>query len=266
MEESHIEDLVNHDDPESCVYCCKAIDEALTGAHIGRVLSCENRLNQDADVVVLGGKQHEQERNDKSLLNPAQSETSCMYGNPLHENREIPFSPTRSISRTCWEGGMPKPTMNENGKSDNSIVSMKQLNEVVQITEEIVERRELTKENVGQQNAYRTQCRNNAMPNELERIRRVAKRKKDVKFTALLHHITINRLREAFFSLKRGAAPGIDGETWVTYEIKLEENLEDLHQRTHNGSYKAKPSSQAAYRRQLTNSRLSYFSITFVVE
>jgi len=43
MKESYIEDLVNHDDPESCVYCCEAIDEALTGADTGRVLSCENR-------------------------------------------------------------------------------------------------------------------------------------------------------------------------------------------------------------------------------
>jgi hypothetical protein len=43
MKKSYIEDLVNHDDPESCVYCCEAIDEALTGAHTGRVLSRENR-------------------------------------------------------------------------------------------------------------------------------------------------------------------------------------------------------------------------------
>ncbi len=42
MQESYIEGLVLHDDPESCVYCCKAIDEALTGAHAGRVLSREN--------------------------------------------------------------------------------------------------------------------------------------------------------------------------------------------------------------------------------
>ncbi|MBP6952721.1 MAG: group II intron reverse transcriptase/maturase, partial [Alphaproteobacteria bacterium] len=245
MKESYIEDLVNHNGPESCVYCCKAIDEALTGVHIGRVLSRENKLNQDADVVVLNGKQNEQKRYDEFLLNPARSETSSMYGNPMHENREIPFSPTYSTNgdawRTCWKGEEPKPTMHENGKSDNPIVPMKQLNKGATTPEEIVEGRGLTKGNANQQNMHRTQGRKNAMSNELERIRFVARQNKDVKFTALSHHITIERLREAFLNTKKKVAPGIDGETWKTYAENLEENLKNLHKKVHNGGYKAKP-------------------------
>lgn len=97
MKESYIEDLVNHNGPESCVCCCKAIDEALTGVHIGRVLSRETRLNQDADVVILGGKQYEQMRFYECLSNPARSETSSMYGNSMHENREILSSSTKKL-------------------------------------------------------------------------------------------------------------------------------------------------------------------------
>jgi hypothetical protein len=104
MKESYIEDLVNHNGPESCVYSCKAIDEALTGVHTGRVLSCENRLNQDADAVELSGKQYEKVRYDECQFNPAQSKTSCMYGNSMRENREIPSLPTRFNCRTHWEG------------------------------------------------------------------------------------------------------------------------------------------------------------------
>src|SRR3984885_7222566 len=41
MEESYRKGLANHPDPESCVASRKAAIEALTGAHAGRVLSCE---------------------------------------------------------------------------------------------------------------------------------------------------------------------------------------------------------------------------------
>jgi hypothetical protein len=97
MKESYIEDLVNHSGPESCVCCCEATDEALTGVHIGRVMSREIRLNQDADVVELDGKQYEQTRLDECLSNPARLKTSSMYGNSMRENREILSSPTNKL-------------------------------------------------------------------------------------------------------------------------------------------------------------------------
>src|SRR6202158_2683509 len=41
MKESHRKGVASHPDPESCVGSCKAVGEALTGAHAGWVLSCE---------------------------------------------------------------------------------------------------------------------------------------------------------------------------------------------------------------------------------
>ena len=40
MKESRRKGLAHHPDPESCVVRRKAAIEALTGAHVGRVLSC----------------------------------------------------------------------------------------------------------------------------------------------------------------------------------------------------------------------------------
>ena len=79
------------------------------------------------------------------------------------------------------------------------------------------------------------------MSQALERVRQAAQRKKE-KFIALLHHISIDSLRMAFFAVKRDAASGVDGLTWPTYEADLERNLTDLHERVHRGAYRALPS------------------------
>src|SRR5467141_2106098 len=41
MKESHRKGVATHPDPESCVASRETAIEALTGAHVGRVLSCE---------------------------------------------------------------------------------------------------------------------------------------------------------------------------------------------------------------------------------
>ncbi|MGA9244022.1 MAG: reverse transcriptase domain-containing protein, partial [Silvibacterium sp.] len=63
-----------------------------------------------------------------------------------------------------------------------------------------------------------------------------------MRFTALLHHLTVDLLRESFYALKRKAAPGVDGVTWQEYEPVLQERLIGLHSRVHRGTYRAKPS------------------------
>jgi group II intron reverse transcriptase/maturase len=63
-----------------------------------------------------------------------------------------------------------------------------------------------------------------------------------MKFTALLHHLTVDLLRDSFYSLKRKAAPGVDGVTWQEYETGVEDRLVDLHDRVHRGAYRATPS------------------------
>ena len=80
----------------------------------------------------------------------------------------------------------------------------------------------------------------------LERIRQVACRDKELRFTSLWHHVTnIDRLRQAYFGLRRNAAPGVDGLTWQQYGESLEENLQDLSARLKRGAYRAKPVRRA---------------------
>ena len=80
------------------------------------------------------------------------------------------------------------------------------------------------------------------MSSGLERVRTAARLRKKEKFTALLHHVTIDLLRDAYSWLKRDAAAGVDGVTWDEYGTDLESNLVDLHARLHRGAYRAQPS------------------------
>ena len=136
--------------------------------------------------------------------------------------------------------------MNEHGKSDRPIVPEKSPNKAGPIASgqpaaEGMEGRGLAKGNLRQQNASRTQSRTGA-PSALERVRQAAKKDRKLRFTALLHHIyDLETLRRAYFSLKREAAPGVDGETWRHYGEALEKNLQDLSERLKRGAYRAKP-------------------------
>lgn len=73
-------------------------------------------------------------------------------------------------------------------------------------------------------------------------VRQRAREDKQERFTALLHHLTVDMLRESYYALKRNAAPGVDGQRWSEYETGLEDRLHDLQGRVHRGAYRAKPS------------------------
>lgn len=108
-------------------------------------------------------------------------------------------------------------------------------------TAEGVEGRGLAKGNLRQQNTPRTPSRK-SVHSALERVRQAARRDKKMRFTALLHHVyNPEMLREAYFSLKREAAPGVDRVTWRQYGEALEDNLRNLSQRLKRGAYRAKP-------------------------
>ena len=82
-------------------------------------------------------------------------------------------------------------------------------------------------------------------PSALDRVRQVARQDKDARFTALLHHVDVDRLRAAYRVLSPRAAAGVDGVTWQSYRQDLEGNLQDLHARLHRGAYRARPSRRA---------------------
>jgi RNA-directed DNA polymerase len=131
--------------------------------------------------------------------------------------------------------------MHDHEKSDSATVAEKPTNKAEQSAAEPVERRAGAEGNASQQSTRRTQSREN-VSQALERIRQAARQRKKEKFTTLLHHISVDCLRMAFFALKRDAAPGVDGLTWRTYEADLDRNLTDLHERVHRGAYRALPS------------------------
>ena len=126
-------------------------------------------------------------------------------------------------------------------KSDPSVVAMKPANKLGQPGAESVERREGTEGNTGGQHMRRTQSRE-GVSQGLDRVREASQQRKKERFTALLHYVTVDRLTEAFSSLKRTAAPGVDGTTWQSYKQDLEINLRRLHAQVHQGTYRALPS------------------------
>ncbi|WER49418.1 group II intron reverse transcriptase/maturase [Cupriavidus sp. WKF15] len=129
--------------------------------------------------------------------------------------------------------------MNGREKSDSAVVAKKPANNAVKAAE-WVERRAGTKGSMGQSNTCRAQNRV-SVPQGLERVRQAARQRKKERFTALLHHVTVDRLRESFYALKRNAAPGVDGMTWRYYEAELEEHLQLLHTQVLSGAYRALP-------------------------
>ena len=127
------------------------------------------------------------------------------------------------------------------GKSDRPTVPEKFPNNAGQPAAEGMEGRGLAKGNLPQQNASQTPSREDAL-SALERVRQAASKDKKLRFTALLHHIyNPETLRKAYFSLKKEAAPGVDGETWRHYGETLEDKLQDLSHRLQRGAYRAKP-------------------------
>ena len=131
--------------------------------------------------------------------------------------------------------------MNGDEKSDRAVVPAKAPNKAGLPAAEALEGRVLGKENAGS-TTRPGHSAGVSVPSGLDRVRRVARQDKDVRFTALLHHVDVDRLRVAYWALEPKAAPGMDGVTWQDYGQDLEENLRDLHARVHRGAYRARPS------------------------
>ncbi len=134
--------------------------------------------------------------------------------------------------------------MNERGKSDSPVVPAKPLNKTP--VAEVVEERGLAKGNT----ATATRPGHRAGPgasHALDRVREVARRDKGTRFTALLHHVDLDRLRAAYWAIRPKAAPGVDGVTWEAYGQDLEANLRDLHTQLHTGPLPGKSITQGLH-------------------
>ncbi|HVH30586.1 MAG TPA: group II intron reverse transcriptase/maturase [bacterium] len=129
--------------------------------------------------------------------------------------------------------------MYEDGKSDSPVVPAKPSNKAV-AAEGVEGRVRLTKGNTARTtgSGLRAGMR---VSQGLDRVRQAAKRDREARFTALLHHVDIDCLREAFWAINPKAAAGVDGVTWEAYGGNLEASLQDLHRRLHSGAYRAKP-------------------------
>jgi group II intron reverse transcriptase/maturase len=166
-----------------------------------------------------------------------------MSGHSKRENREIPgasepHGPERLVNAS---GG--KTSMDAPGKSDESVVPANSANNAApEVAAESREGRGSAKRNATQTDAGRTPSRIKPVSLGLLGVREAARKDRTLKFTALLHHVSEDCLREAFFHLKKTAAVGVDGVTWQDYEQNLEARLADLHGRVHRGAYRAQPS------------------------
>src|SRR5450759_2532429 len=159
----------------------------------------------------------------------------------MHENQDI--------SCTSWSTGQDRSAkainrtadVNAQEKSDCAVVPVHQPNNEGQPSAEAGEGRAQIEENIVQSHMRPTQS-GKRMSQGLHGVRQAAGGRKQERFTALLHHLSVRLLRDSFYALQRQASPGVDGVTWQGYETGLEDRLVDLHSRVHRGAYRTQPS------------------------
>lgn len=170
------------------------------------------------------------------------SETLSMPRSFTRGNREIPDVSGGAIPSGRVMQGQPRTiTMNTSRKSDEGVVP--------------TNRRRPSGRGMGEGRPEASGNPNwptmseaqdsDLMSSGLERIRQAARRDKGMRFTSLLHHVSIGALEDAYRSLQRAASPGVDGVTWADYGENLAARLADLHERVHAGRYHAQPSKRS---------------------
>ena len=133
--------------------------------------------------------------------------------------------------------------MNADRKSDGSVVPSNPANkDATEASAESAEGRVPAARNIVPSNLARTSSRKKRRSRGLYGVREAARTSRDLKFTALLHHVNVELLTSSFYQLKKNAAAGVDEVTWHEYEVSLEDRISDLHGRIHRGGYRAKPS------------------------
>src|SRR6266487_4339372 len=148
----------------------------------------------------------------------------------MHENREISRTSCSKEQDRSAKAINQTADMHVLEKSDCAVVPVNQWNREAQASAEAGEGRAQSKENIVQSHRLPTQS-GKGLSQGLHGVRRAASVRKQERFTALLHHLSVALLRESFYALR-----------WQEYEIGLEDRLNDLHSRVHRGAYRAQPS------------------------
>ena len=218
--------------------------EALTGERAGRVFSRVRQSLRDADAVRGSGRHHRVHRYREVYQSPARSEAPSMYGNISHGNREIPSPPRAAVALGRF-GNLRTHAEDERTWEVGQLVQYR--------------RSARTKAGIrggghggkpaGQgehrtEDASQTPSWNDALSG-LERCARSSKEGQAVTVHGATSPCIRSTLESSFYTLKREAAPGVDGVTWTEYEKGLSERLQDLHSRVHRGTYRAQPSKRA---------------------
>ena len=159
----------------------------------------------------------------------------------MHENREISWTPWSTDQGRSAKAIKQTADANVQEKSDCAVVPVNRPNKEGRPSAETGEGRAQIKENIVRSHTRPTQS-GKRVSQRVNGVRQAARERKQERFTALLHHLSIGLLRESFYALKRQASPGIDGVRWQEYETGLEDRLVDLHSRVHRGAYRAQPS------------------------
>jgi len=249
MKVRHRKGIANHPGPESCGGAREGAVEALTGESAGQPLSREIRQSgaptplSEAEGHIVEGATRE------PSTSPTRSKTLSMRRSSPNRNCEISPAPAEQLAA----GGSGKaigrtPDIHAGEKSDACVVPMNDPNNGAASKPAPAEGREgrrAAKSNTEAPPAPRTQRRIRASMG-LDGVREAARAAKatgkEVRFTALLHHVTPQLLRDSFMQLKRDAAAGVDGVRWREYEEGLDERIDKLWDAVQSGRYRAMPS------------------------
>jgi RNA-directed DNA polymerase len=245
MKVRHRKGVANHPDPESCGGDREVVGEALTGEAAGQPLSREIG-NSGVPTLLRKAEGHtEVGACREPAKDPTRSKTLSMRRSPSYRSWEISSGPDDAVSAgVSGKAKCRKPDIGADEKSDACVVPANDPNTGDGSKPPPVEGREgrrAAKRNAGLPPAPRTQSRTSASKG-LAGVREAACESRKTRFTALMHHVTPELLVESFKSLKRSAAPGVDGVTWREYEEGLAERIAALWDAVQSGRYRALPS------------------------
>ena len=208
MKVLYVEGLASHDGPESCGGAREGGGEALTGERAGRVLSREKLIVRGADAVEKSGRQHGTAPSWRARAGPCAVRDLAHARKPPAREPGDPWTDHGS-SRDPGphrEGYARNPMMHGQGKSDPPIVPVKSPNNAAHRGRGGDGGKGRGQGQCGPGSTRQTQSRE-SVSQALDRIREAARRDKRVRFTALLHHVTVDLLHWSFHQLKRQAAP-----------------------------------------------------------